>query len=252
LNRININYYGGSGGFFTLWIVLLASEYRCKFRSDLSLNDIFNEHWNIATTDTWKRTEIWPDNDKTEHSDIDKKIMYFCSPTTDKWNNQRGKRIMLYTDFSTQYKLSQMKNAFLFLGADKLTEEKHVLNCLTVTYENIRDSSWPKTSTLTSVDDFNNLDKNIHKELLQCLGVESTNELSNDLKTSYKNDTVWHELEGKLETADLVIKLQDLIKTRGKILLDYLGYPSNQKVENFIDFWLKKHPVEIRNLLSEN
>lgn len=252
MNTINIDYYGGSGGFLTLWIVLLGTSYRCKFDLDYSLDDIFAKHWDIKSTDKWKDTEVWPNNNTTAQSNFKEKVLFFCSPTQEEWNTRLGKKILIYTDYSTQFKLSKLKNSFMFFNnPTRDFETEHILRCLTTAYENIRDESWPDTAVLTTVKDFENLQSYIKDELMECLGVDSFDDIVNSLKYIYKDSAVWYELEGKLETADLAIKLQDLVRTRGKILLDYLGYPSNQKVDDFIDFWLDKHPVEIRNLLDE-
>ena len=84
MTNVNINYCGGSGGFMALWILLLSTDYRCKFNyktQDLSV--IKKNHWQIKTINEWKFTEIWPSNEETFRSNIKNKLFYFCNPTDD-------------------------------------------------------------------------------------------------------------------------------------------------------------------------
>lgn len=246
MSTININYYGASGGFIALWTVLFGTDYRCVFDVDDNLDNIAQKHWNITSLDKWKSTEIWPNNSATEASNLNNKVLFFCGPSDECWNLQKGKRIFIYTDINTQYQLAKIKNAFFFV--DKSVD--FISNAFLKSYNNIKDVSWPK---LHSINEFNTLELPVQKELLETLKINDISEFADhiiqSLQTKFKEDAVWHELGNKIHQADFTVKLQDLISTSGDILLNYLGYSSNKKTKEFIKQWFLKHPDYIQKLL---
>jgi hypothetical protein len=142
--NIEICYHGGTGGFFTLWVILLASKYRCKWPVEFDhykLDDIFNHHWNVDPAQ-WKKTEIWPDNNRTKSSNLQQKIYFYCSPTSIDIKNKEKNviRIVTYTDLQTHFKLMQFKKCYLYSEFNTL--EKFKLDSLLAVYKDLKDESW--------------------------------------------------------------------------------------------------------------
>jgi len=251
-NDIKLFYFGASGGFFCLHLLLLTGIYNCKFTGDeQNFENIFKKQWDISDIGKWKSTETWPYNDATLNSNLNNKIYYICNGY-EFLPKYPGKMIVLYTDIETQCYLAMTKNAWLNRCKDQTN-----INLLNY-YKSVKTPEWPD---MTSVHEFKNLPDKIKEE---CLNVWKFNELwpMNDLTDQpvlssygvpYKNEKVFHELvtERIIDQADIVVKLQDLIKTNGKILFDQLGIKGNIRCKEFVDLWLSKHtPEQLKYLLS--
>lgn len=76
---------------------------------------VHTRQWNV-NTDQWKSTEIWPVNNNTLISnciDRDYKIFFTCGDV-DQWLTFPGKKIVLFTDITTQLRMSMYKKAWLY------------------------------------------------------------------------------------------------------------------------------------------
>jgi hypothetical protein len=252
-NDVKLFYFGGSGGFFCLHLLLLTGIYNCKFRGDdQNFENIFKKQWNITDIKKWKSTETWPDNDATMTSDLNNKIYYICNDYEFLPNKYHGKTIVLYTDIETQCYLAMTKNAWLNCFKDQTN------NSLLNYYKNVKAQEWPD---MNNIHEFKNLPDKIKEE---CLNRWKFNELwpINDLTDQpvlssygvpYKNEKIFHKLvtERIFDQADIVVKLQDLIKTNGDILFDRLGIKGNSRCKDFVELWLNKHtPEQLKYLLS--
>lgn len=252
-NEISLNYYGGSGGFLALWIILLGTKYRCVWKGpDQSLDEVKHKHWNINNVKEWKSTEVWPDFNGTLDSSLEHKVFFHCSPTTTQWEKQTGLRVIVYTDWNTQMLLSEYKNAFVFNRNETINwMSNHVNRSFYTSYYNVKDESWPD---LWTIDDYDLLPKRIQLELQQTLNFTSKkdyiDQIFNQTKIHYKGDEVWHELDDKILDASVVVKLQDIVKTNGNSLLEPLGYKTNDNVTELLAWWLSKHPNRLREILK--
>lgn len=249
---LEIFYPGGSGGFFTLWVILLASKYRCKWPAEFDqyeLDDIFHYQWNIDLN-YWKKTEIWPDNNRTKSSDLQQKIYFHCNPSSNDIKDKEKNviRIVPYTDLQTHFKLMQFKKCNFHLRFNNL--EKFKLDSLILVYKKLKDESW---IDIKNFNDFSKLtpwqidelDKVFNFKILKTL--DETYEEHFNFKLN--NDKIWDEYKELIETADIAVKWQDIIKTDGEVLLSPLGLSANQKVKNFIKHYVDQHPIEIKNFL---
>jgi len=251
LNIIDLNYSGGSGGFLALWVILIGTNYRCIFNSNSQdLDTIQKTHWNINAVENWKSTEIWPNNDATTTSLLEKKIRFYCNPTKNELNNQSGYKFLIYTDFNTQYKLAKLKNANFFYENSKFEQnniDSHITNC----YNDIKDAQWPN---INSFEDFEKLPSTIINEVRQIIGFNNKEDILNQflefLQITYQEEKIHNSLENIIITVNSAIKLQDIIKTNGNALLNPLGFTSNHRVRDFVRFWMDLHPPEIQKLLT--
>lgn len=233
-------YYSGSGGFYALWHILLATNYRCCFFDvekiwnntrgcdwpELNANDphsvdlypqwlqeeiisnflipqikIYQAHWNIENKKSWKNSEIWPQNTLTENSSISGKIFYYCAPSLDDWNKHNDcTRILVYTDISTQILMCKNKNAGFFADMPKNDAAQYMA------------------------------------------------------KTAKKFNNDW--VDGRIidricinKKNDYIIKLQDIVKSNGCALVEPLGYDIlNQNIEHN-NMWINLHNNQEKKLL---
>ena len=242
-----LSYFGGSGGFFALWHILLGTDYRCSLgkRSwlnsyinikgedwpelpsvtdfpdsmveELRLNpnwqeivdnlvDSFNpltnnsltyqQHWNIKDRSRWKSTEIWPENDVTQKSDYKHKLFFVCNPSVRDVLLEADKKILLYTDYKTQYLLAKNKRAWKYgHGHD--------------------------TATIRT--------------------------------TKFNGCKVHYEVAKIAEYTDYQVKLQDIVTSQGQALLDIFDVTINDSNIFHNNMWLDLHIDEERKrLLNES
>lgn len=83
---------------------------------DQQFDTVHFQNWNIDTQ-SWKSTEIWPENERTLTSFCpyrNYKIFYTCNDI-DQWLTLPGKKIVLYTDIRTQLRLAMHKKAWVYV-----------------------------------------------------------------------------------------------------------------------------------------
>lgn len=257
---ITLFYLGGSGGFFCLHLLLLTGKYQCVFQGKTQkLEDIMNHQWNISDIKNWKSNEIWPDNDVTLSADLDNKIYFICN-NQEKISNYPGKKIALYTDIKTQWVLSRDKTAYWF---SDITEDKVIAAEKTdfvQAYNVIKADSWPACNR---IEDFNNLPEYIKIECNEKWKLNDTWDLvdttdqrilekhQENMSNIYNGDLVYFELIDIMKNIqfDIVIKLQDLIRTNGEILFEQLGITGNDKCKEFVKKWVNLHSEEHKKYL---
>jgi hypothetical protein len=253
-NDITLFYFGASGGFFCLHLLLLTGKYHCKFcKHDQNFDNIFNKQWNISDVSKWKETETWPDNTATLESNLSNKIYYICNHIED-IALYSGKKILLYTDFETQWYLAKTKQVAWFFETTYQDMIKQIHHEFTAYYNTIKAVNWPACN---SIYDFNNLPNYIKTECLENWDIDkkfpinATVELDlekfikNNLRAMYNGEVT----DIDLSQFDIVIKLQDLIKTDGDVLFKQLGIKGNRKCKDFVKLWLSKHTDEQRQYL---
>lgn len=105
-----------------------------------------------------------------------------------------------------------------------------------------------RTMLSTVFAEFNNLPQFVRDECINVFNIElgPDSSILNSNISTYKNDIVFNILteQGILEQTDIVIKLQDLIKTNGTVLFDQLGIEGNDRCCNFVKHWLSLHTEE--------
>ena len=231
---LNINYYFGTGGFYALWIVLLGTDLKCIFDDKRSLEEIYKDHWNISGVDTWKKTEICPIN----HKDSD--VQFFCNPESDTWKNQHtGKRVVIYTDVQTHFKLAHAKHAGPWI--DK-TNPPDMLNPVLKPYNDIKSEHWPEVTTydqLLSLEDYQKQELELRTPLKICGNLFETFAYVNSVKWNNQNIYYHYKNQIDIDQADICCNLLDIVKTNGNCLLKPLGYSTNQKCINFTNHYKK-------------
>lgn len=240
---LNLFYYGGSGGFFALHLILLTGQFECKFNQlDLDFGKVFESQWKIKSMTNWKVTEFPPDNAKTLVSDIQNKVYLTCNDFK-KWSILPGKKIVLYTDIDTQWYLAKNKKAFWFKesGYDSVVSIQ--------TYNKIKGDNWPSCETY---EQFMKLPELIYNECVNDFNFTWHPTLAPNLMVAlYNNERIFTHLKTLIDTTeiDILVKLQDLIKTNGDILFEQLGISGNAKCKEFVEMYLQLHTEEQRTYL---
>jgi hypothetical protein len=256
--NIEICYYGGTGGFFLLWGILLASkDYLCEWEEPYNawnLNDVFRHHWNIDL-DTWKSTEIWPNNKKTRiNNSIKNKIYFDCNPRTEnilKLKNIKPKdltKVTIYTDIETHFKLINFKKCFLYRKYSRL--EDHMSELVISKYNSINLDLYPAVENFAELlklsdSQIEELDRVFNFKIYE--SVEET--YIKNCTFTYNNEQLYYCYKELIEDSDIVVKWQDVVKTNGNCILNKLGLSTNEKIIDFIKFYVDQHPAEIKNLL---
>jgi hypothetical protein len=268
---VTICYFGGSGGFFCLYLLLLSNQYQCCFENgsaDAHVTKV--TQWDIQNVSNWKDNEIWPNNSNTKAESFDvSKVFFLCNPLQltqkpgvqdDVLSKCPGKKILLYTDLETQWHLTKTKRAYWFQKGQQLNgqgpswqtaeyREEQVL----IWYNNIRQDSWPQIS---KADDFYNLPQEIQDICITDYSmweVLDIGKFDNDdyrpRGVEFRGDIVYKKVVDIMPKMDIVVKLQDLIKTQGRVLFDQLGIETNKDTQKFIIQYLSLHTVEQRKFL---
>lgn len=226
---INLNYYFGCGGFYALWIILLGTDYSCEFvKDDRSLDEIYKDQWNIKNISTWKSTEIRPDNDKSNS------LKLHNNPTQETWNTQIGKKIIIYTDIATQFKLAKAKCAGLWLPGYNLDIEKEIID----DYNNIKADSWPiitNYNQLHELEDYQKMELEDSNIKIYKDPFETFTHMSS---CNFNNKRIWHQYCPYIKD-NLACDLLDIVATNGECLLQPLGYKVNQKCKDFTEHYKK-------------
>lgn len=255
-NDIHLFYYGGSGGFFCLHLLLLAGQHCCIFDNGTQDFDrIIKDHWNIQKIKEWKNSEIWPNNRITKNSMLTNKVYFTVNPTADDFNLCNEKKIVLYTDFDTQWNLAKAKNAHWFMDGLTVFGIRDIW--LAKRYSEIKSKTWP---TCNTINEFNNLPQDIKEECLTSWKFDDFINIDNFMdiffksqKVLYENEYVFSKLKNviDIDQADIKVKLQDLIRTKGEILFEQLGIKGNEKTRNFVDMYVQLHTQEQQEYLLQ-
>lgn len=249
-----LQYSGGSGGFLLLHLLLLSDKFYASFDRDLSIDQIIQEHWDIKSPGRWKSTEIWPNNKITLDSQINVDKIYFqCNPYI---KNSKDilralpsyKKIVIYTDHHSQDLLAYYKKAnwYYDFSKTKYNKLKTFLKKWQQHYSNVKDPSWPKC---LSVRHINRLPENIQREILADPHIDYFLNFGYQNKPSgayFNNTPVSSFIVPYLESADVVVKLQDLVNSDAKILETLVDIPTiNSKQLALLQHWKQLHTKEL-------
>jgi hypothetical protein len=266
---IKLCYFGGSGGFIVLHLLLLSKNFFCEFRDTrLTLDQIIDQQWKISNPRLWKITEYWPDNIKTQNAKTDlRKLYFFCNPVIDEVNGFHGKIFFLYLDHHAHIRMVEYKHANYFFNESTSLFTNYVayyrdrLQGWQEHYKNIKDPSWPRC---TGPAGFKALPDHIQKELLdnpytsKHLNIQKYTPLDNDTKnkkiemlhskkvTAFNGAEVMPEVRDFLSCADLALCLSDIINDLD-LLNKVVKNPINQDQITLRNRWKSLHPSSLLN-----
>ena len=253
MNNWKLEYSGGSGGFLLLHLLLLSEKFHAVFEKELTLDQIIQEHWNIASPDQWKKSEIWPNNQLTASSQAKSDKIYFhCNPYDYKNYSTEfaGKKIVIYTDLHSQRLLAHYKRANWYNCREsrvfdvRYTVFKTFLKRWQEYYNNIKDPDWPKC---ISIRHLSRLPKNIQTEIISNPYTEYfLNFTYQEPEEFFNDELVYKPMVPFLKSADIVIKLQDLVNSNATILekLFDIGNINVKQIE-LLNKWKQFHSNEL-------
>lgn len=269
MSNIKLCYFGGSGGFILLHLLLLSNKFSCVFPNNATLNEVIEKQWNICNNLHWKQTEVWPLNTLTYKESIkNQKIYFFCNPKIEDVSKFDGKIIFLYTDALTQLKLAHYKRAFIYTDVELYSAVKYYKYFLQLWkhhYNNIKDPSWP---VCYGPKKFKRLSQHIQQEMLlhdctdKCLNFP---EYSTYLQNSYMtpgfhslNENLKELLDGTkvldsvfdfAQYANVAVKLQDIINDIS-LLSNITNKAVTQQQTDLRNKWILLHPAEMLNQIG--
>lgn len=250
MKDLNLFYSGGAGGFLLLHLLLLSGKYHVIFGNHvpIDIEMAIDQQWKIFDHTKWKTREVWPNNEKTFHSDSKlTKIYYYCNPW-EKYHqikNYSSYNVGLYTDFYSQFKMACFKNANWFsVQGDKLEGVNFRAHIWAEHYNKIKGSGWPDCPGVIQI---NSLPVEIQNEIFDNPLTQSTLNVVLSAKTeSYQNQQISGEILPFLKTADAVVKLQDLTNEPARILKQVFNIKSlNSKQIDLLEHWKTLHPPQL-------
>lgn len=265
LKDISLYYFGGSGGFLLLHLLMLSDQFYCSFppHNNVSFTEILKKQWDVKNHHDWKKSEIWPDNHVTFSSITDKrKIYFYCNPTAETIRPDTL-NILLYTDIKTQLILSKYKNASYFFKFSRYAYLKNKIKLWRAHYNAIMAETWPKCN---SIKHFNNLPEYIKTELLENPYTAVNLTIANndqELVNDFFNRLVLDNKTFLTETNDLVsvdvfnimpymhtcYKLQEIINDINIINnITHVNLNTNQ--QNLLKHWKSLHTKELLNSIG--
>jgi len=251
-NNLHLNYFGGSGGFLALHLLLLSHHY-CNDLNN-QLDTVLAHQWNISDHSKWKYNETWPDNNKTFSMPGSPKLFFYCNHPVLQWAQLSGIKLLVYTDLASQLALSNYKKSWMH-QTDITPSERDLNFHFELFYNAVKDISWPECN---SINNSKNLPEHIQQELL------SHNDYLDFLKaTSWSqwfivknqantinNDIVYSEAAAAAKHSNIVVKLQDIVNTDGAALLTPLGLAVNDQHIGLIQRWKSLHSNEILAMMA--
>lgn len=272
MSDIKLCYFGGSGGYIVLHLLLLSNQFHCVFVDrHKKLHDIIDQQWRIVDATSWKHTEHPPDNFATRASKSPKsKIYFFCNPTIENISNFDGSTVFLYTDAESQFELSLYKNAYIFFNLKNynyVTYYREHLQLFKSHYSNVKDPAWPscygpkKFSRLPqwiqqevmcdpTVLDYLNF--STYKNFVKNPRVSARYKtFSNNLKTLPNGERVMQPVFEFFNYADKTIKLQDVINNLS-LLSDITHVPVDQAQIDLRNKWISLHSLNLLKSIGIN
>jgi hypothetical protein len=250
-NDLHLNYFGGSGGFLALHLLLLSNYFNNELND--RLNVVIDHQWNITDHIKWKHNETWPDNNKTLSMPGSPKLFFYCHLPGSTWEQLSGINLLIYTDLATQIAVCNYKKAgpqIPVVGQDLNIHFSRF-------YNNVKDPSWPDCADINSSK---NLPERIQHELLTHAAyiefIDATSWVQWFVNTHQEhkinNNIVFPEVATMAKNSDLVIKLQDILNTNGRALLDPFGLPVLDQHVDLIEKWKSLHSDEILSIITSS
>ena len=273
MKPIHIIYAGGSGGHICAHLILSSKQHFCVFDKfsitqtaqefEQQFEFVKQDQWAIERPADWKRREHWPVNHKTNSVSVPdlSKLLLTCNPgKIDLVINPEHINVLIYTDIDTQYEIAKFKRCWIFESV--LDLDQHCYNLCnqvwSTSYNNVKDSGWP----MVELNDLPTLSMNIQTELFDLhqgfdiwadwlvhrdnCETYKTLYVSSEAQARIGQDWVTQSIADIAGQVDHVIKLQDVVATKGKILLNSVDLPYFSQHQDLFDRWFNLHSYELQ------
>lgn len=246
MKNIALYYFGASGGFFALWHILLGTDYRCRF-SGLPTRTMIESQYNIL------RGADWPVhiNDATIDT-VDAEFWEEIERLQNVYNS--------YSSIQDIYKhhwdiTEKPKWKATEIWPDNDETKQANIDKKVFYYCNPKEKDWEEHSNDYRIILYTDLDLQILLAKNKCAWYFFQGGPTQEKIKQIKNDSTW--LDGtqvygplaKFTQANLYVKLQDLVITKGGSILEPLGCAVTQQNLEHTTLWLNLHDEEERKLL---
>jgi hypothetical protein len=248
MNKIAFYYFGGCGGFFAFWHLIIGTDFNCHFHEYKTLKQIRLDYELIKGVD-------WPDNlDDATEDNVDKdfwnqvkslkkcNILYDTKYLTEIYND--------HWNISQKDKWKSSEVSPVNELTEKLYNKKLLLFC------NPTIEQWNKHKDGYRILLYTDLSLHLLLSKNKKAGLYHNKHKDKDqIEKIYKESVMLNGTRvfgpiGNLTNGDLYIKLQDCVKTSGEALLKPLGYKVLEKNIEHNRKWLSLHDNEEYFLLK--
>jgi len=263
-------YFGGSGGFFALWHILLGTDYYCCLtNADQAYNDIKGQSWpaiselpatifdlpdivqeELSNNQEWKLIveEIIENRNSEEWKSILEHSME---------NNHSSPRSINSSFYKSQWNVSEDRSKWKETEQwpnNECTQKSSFKNKLffhhNPTAEDMITDSNKKILLYTDIETQTMLAKNKNAWVYCGLSIEEMELKEIKKTTKFNNHEVFYRVDEIAKYTDYQIYLQDVVATQGQALLDIFGSTINQNNVQHNNMWLNLHTNEEKGLLS--
>lgn len=253
-------YFGGSGGFFALWHILLGTDYSCV----LSYHD--PSYNNIRGSD-WPTLQDLPANFDDFPKELQQDIQYINNQELIKEvieNKNGGPRSIDSMSYKRQWNISEDKSRWKETEmwprneSTQNSDFKHKLffHCnpyaADMKEDMIADSN-KKILLYTDIETQIMLAKNKHAWIYYGKNIKEFELVEKPKTTKFNGFEVFDRVAEFAEYTDYQIRLQDVVNTQGQALLDIFDLTINENNVHHNNMWLNLHSNEEKGrLLNES
>jgi len=247
-------YFGGSGGFFALWHILLGTDYSCVL-----------EHWDHAYDTirgvSWPTLQDIPECIDDFPKEIQQDIVYVNNQELIKRvieNKTSGPKSIDSIFYKNHWDISKDRTKWKFtekwpqndLTQNSSFNNKLFFNCNPEKEHIIQDCD-KRILLYTDIETQVMLAKNKHAwgNIIN----HSELVIKKPKTTKFNGFEVFHEVDKIAKLTDYQICLQDIVNTQGQALLDIFGLTINENNVYHNNMWLNLHTGEEKGrLLNES
>lgn len=237
-------YFGGSGGFFALWHILLGTDYSCVIeRNDRSYNNIRGLDWPTlqdipASIDDFP-VEIQQEIIDGDNQELIKKIIENKNGSPRSVDSIFYKKHWNINKDRTKWKSTE-KWPENDLTQNSSFNNKLFFNC-NPSREDILEDCDKKILLYTNYEIQTMLARNKNAWIYID---KNHNKVKKQKTLKFNGLEVYHEVAEIAKYTDYEVKLQDIVKTQGQALLDIFNMTINENNIYHNNMWLNLHTNE--------
>jgi len=246
-------YFGGSGGFFALWHILIGTDYSCVLQDT-------NQYYNNIRGSDWPTVDELPANinelpielkqeikSNKDHFEVVQQVLENKNGSPRCVNSRFYKSQWDVSEDRTKWKSTEKK------PYNKLTQESDFHNKIFFDWnpseEVIMKDCDKKILLYTDYETQAMLAKNKNAWMY----IKNADVQKKSKTINFNGDEVYHRVDEIAKYTDYQVKLQDIVTSQGQALLDVFGATINENNRYHNNKWLSLHTeVEKRCLLNES
>jgi hypothetical protein len=250
-------YFGGSGGFFALWHILLGTDYSCELQKGMnSYNIIRRSDW-PAISELPATIFDLPDGVQEELTN-NQEWKLIVEQTIE--NNNVSPRSINSSFYRSQWDINEDRTKWKstekwpsnLLTQNSSFSNKLFFNCNPGQEDIIQDCD-KKILLYTDIETQMMLAKNKHAWIYAEKSIEEFELVKTPQTKKFNGFEVFDKVAEFAEYTDYQIRLQDVVNTQGQALLDIFDLTINENNVHHNNMWLNLHTDEEKGrLLNES